>query len=382
LTISAIAHKITGALYTKRGNSEMHKMNRLLLVSLMVMAALGLMLLNVRAGDVVLSNNSGTGNSEWFITGEASLVMNGFNLSNFGVAAPASIDKVSIAVTNPTPGQLVDIVIYQDANGGSPVDATLVGRGQADITQAGVFTFTFATPIVVTQPVVWVGFYLPVDFEFQGDTSGTSVLTYWAWTGASRFDLASLGSAQVLGPADGTAPVNINMNGVARITAEISGATAEQAAVTGAVVVQVPGTTNTNLVPPLAQYDFCSPVFVDLDDVAITLQERTKFYCSVVYEGFAPPSPTNYDRRGHLYDIFVFGDAISSTRLRAEVTHCIKPEPQDLATAVLGVAFGSPRTWHLLPSQRYGDLICAEVGEVGFLSYFVPVASPTPTPTA
>jgi hypothetical protein len=61
-------------------------------------------------------------------------------------------------------------------------------------------------------------------------------------------------------------------------------------------------------------------------------------------------------------------------RLRAAITHCIRPPAEDLANAVIGAAVGSPRAWRLLPTLRFGDLICAEVFRVGNLSYFVPGA--------
>ena len=165
----------------------------------------------VDAGNQVLSDNSGDGNAPWHISGEASVVMNGFDLNSLGIQRPAVIDKVSISVITPVPRSAVTVVVYQDGNGGSPVDATLAGSQQVDITSAGTFTITLTTPISITQPVVWIGFYLPVGFTFAADTSGTSVLTYWAWTTGGTFDLTKLNTAQVLGPADGTAPVNINI---------------------------------------------------------------------------------------------------------------------------------------------------------------------------
>ena len=68
-------------------------------------------------------------------------------------------------------------------------EPTLAGSQQVDITQAGTFTVTFTTPVQITQPVVWVGFNLPVGFSFAADTSGTSVLTYWAWTSGGTLRL-------------------------------------------------------------------------------------------------------------------------------------------------------------------------------------------------
>jgi hypothetical protein len=156
---------------------------------------------------------------------------------------------VSISVNKPVPGGAVTAVVYQDTNGGSPVDATLVGQTSVNIASAGVFTAVFPTPVQVNAPVVWVGFYLPVNFEFLADQSGSSVLTYWAWTPGGTFDLTRLSSASVLGPANGTAPVNLNMNGIARITAEITGG-AGSVTVTGtpgASVLGTPGAVTTQV---------------------------------------------------------------------------------------------------------------------------------------
>lgn len=344
----------------------MRKLNWIALISLVLSVFL---VYPLQAQSSTISIN-GSGSTEWFISGEASLVMNGFDLRNFGVQLPTVIESVSIEVVTPTPGSPVDVVVYQDANGGSPSDSVLIGQGRADIATAGTFTFTFEEPVAVTEPVIWVGFYLPVDFRFSADSSGTSVLTYWAWTPNARFDLSNLSSAEVFGPADGTAPVNINMNGTARITATIQGATTTDTQQTTGTIGQIPG-RQTDL-SPMHPYEFCSPVLVDVEDLAVHLGQRVDFHCRVAYELFAPPAPPNYLRRGFLYDIFTFGAETAPTKLPDVVTHCIRPAPEDLQTAVLGVAYGAPRMWHLLPSQRYDDLVCAELDHVGFLSYFVP----------
>jgi hypothetical protein len=351
----------------------------LTIMSLLVLTMLSLSAFAVQAGDVILSDNTGDGNTEWFISGEASLVMNGFDLSKLNVQLPVALDKVSIAVKTPTPGTPIDVVVYQDANGGSPSDAALAGSTQIDISQTGVVTIALDPPIIISQPVIWVGFYLPVDFRFLADTSGTSVLTYWAWTSGGRFDLANLSSAAVLGPADGTSPVNIDLKGVARITAEIRTASDTEVA-TADTVAQITGSSTTNLAP-LQSYPFC-PVLIDTDDVTITLSQKVAFYCSVTDNTMAPATPVGFERRGFLFDIFVFGETPSATKLPKPVTHCIRPAPEDLNTAVLGVAFGTPRQWQILPSQRYGDAVCAELAEVGFLAYFVRTVVITPTPAA
>jgi hypothetical protein len=73
----------------------------------------------VSAGERTISINTDSPNQTWFITGERSLVMNGFDLSALGVGLPAAVDRVSLVVERPVPGQPIDVVIYQDANGGS-----------------------------------------------------------------------------------------------------------------------------------------------------------------------------------------------------------------------------------------------------------------------
>lgn len=333
----------------------------------LVVCLLFLPLLPVGAGDQTLSVNGNTQNAVWFISGEASLVMNGFDLNASGIALPATIDRVSLAVNTPTPGVPVDVVIYQDANGGSPADATLAGRTQVDISQAGTFTATFATPVTVTQPAVWVGFYLPVDFRFLGDTSGSSVLTYWAWTSNGRFDVGNLASAQVIGPADGSAPVNLDMGGKARITLEITGAGGSTAP-----VLQTIGAANVNL-SVLRTFVECPALSWDTDDEYTSYLDNLNVHCRELPSWHSPADPDGYVRRGALYDMqFYQQSGIVSGRLDIAVTHCIRPAAEDLDRAVIGNAFGFPRTWRILPTQRFGDIVCAEIRRGGNLSYFVP----------
>jgi hypothetical protein len=88
---------------------------------------------------------------------------------------------------------------------------------------------------------------------------------------------------------------------------------------------------------------------------------------------FAPPSPEGYSRRGMLYDIYAFGIQSSGTvRMPFPVTHCIRPGEADLNQAVFGLGYGAPRQWEILPTVRFGEVICAEVSYTGFVSYFVP----------
>ena len=54
------------------------------------------------------------------------------------MALPVALDAVSIAVETPVPGSAIELLVYQDANGGSPVDATLVYRQAAALDLPGV----------------------------------------------------------------------------------------------------------------------------------------------------------------------------------------------------------------------------------------------------
>lgn len=352
---------------------------KLLLVVGIVVGLIGALALPVNAGTTILSVNSGDNSSVWFISGEPSLVMNGFDLTPLNLQFPATIDRASISVDTPVPGAPIEVVVYQDANGGSPSDAQLAGRMTVDITQAGVFTAVFPTPVQVTQPVVWIGFYLPVNFRFRADTSGSSVLTYWAWSSGTRFDVTNLASAQVLGPADGTAPVNINMEGLARITAEISpaGVPAGTTPVPGGTPVATPsiiqgvgGEANLNI---MVSYATCETLFFDSEDELITFRGSINLHCVELWPGFASPAPAGYVQRQLLYDLSVWtSGGIITDFMPYEVTHCIEPFPDDLPKAVIGLAYGAPRVWHILPTLRFGNLVCAEVTRPGNLSYFIP----------
>ena len=321
----------------------------------------------VDAGNQVLSDNSGDGNAPWHISGEASVVMNGFDLNSLGIQRPAVIDKVSISVITPVPRSAVTVVVYQDGNGGSPVDATLAGSQQVDITSAGTFTITLTTPISITQPVVWIGFYLPVGFTFAADTTGTSVLTYWAWTTGGTFDLTKLNTAQVLGPADGTAPVNINMKGKARITAEITGAGSTGTPTAG---TQTPNGGDVNL-GVMTPYPNCQNVSYDTADIASSLLSSIAVSCNQVPFWQSPPTPVGYVQRGVLYDIIAFKEHGNVEKdFPIAITHCIIPDANDIANAVIGSAYGQPRAWHILTTVRFGNVVCAEIRHGGNLAYF------------
>jgi hypothetical protein len=317
------------------------------------------------AGDRTLSQNSGTGNAPFFISGEQTLVMNGFDLNALGIARPVTVDRVTIAIQTPIASTPATVVVYQDVNGGSPADAQLVTSAQVTINSSGVFAATLPTPAVITAPVIWVGFYLPVGTVFLADTSGTSVLTWWAWTPNTTFNLSSLASAAVLGPGDGTAPVNINMRGKARINVEIISS--------GAAVATPPvvGTTPANP-EVMAVYPLCAALLYDTADEQISYQDQVNLHCREVPIWQAPPAPSGFTLRGVTYDVVAYkAGGVTPNRWSVEITHCIRPAAEDIDRAVIGSAYGTPRTWRILPTVRAGDLVCAEVRYPGSLAYFV-----------
>lgn len=334
----------------------------------------------LQAGDLILSNATGTGASTWFISGEPSLIMTGWNLETLGVTRPTQMDRVSIDVETAVPGQQVEIVVYQDGNGGSPVDAALARRAQVTIASAGVFTHTFDTPVEITQPVVWVGFYLPVDFVFRADTSGSSLLTYWAWQPGGTFDLSNLSSAGVLGPANGTAPVNIDMGGNARISAQlITGGTTTRTVGAGPTtpstdddgrILQVVG-GETNFAPMVA-FDSCALAY-DQADISVTYRNNIRIFCKTYQDTYVPADPEGYTRFGEtVSDVYIFGMETGSKRLPYAITHCMVPTVGTLQTAVIGLAHGSPRQWEILPTMRYDQVVCAELNYVGYVALFTP----------
>jgi hypothetical protein len=350
-------------------------------MSLIVLLALCSLVGPAAAGDIILSINSGADSTVWFISGEPSLVMNGFDLTPLNLQLPAAIDRVSLSVNTPVPGASIDLLIYEDSNGGSPIDARLVSQTQVDIRESGTFTYQFPTPVQINQPVVWIGFYLPVDFRFLADTSGSSVLTYWAWTPGGRFTISDLSTAQILGPADGSAPVNLNLNGKARITAEVIGTvgaattTTTTTTLSSGPIIQRPGgsTVDFTIMRPFPQ-DQCDTLYRDVADLGITYQDTVTVICKRLWEGYAPPSPSGYFRRQLLYEITIYDTQgrVITNWLPNKITHCIAPDPNDVNEAVVGFAYGVPQQWEIRPTLRYGNLVCADVGRSGLLSYFIP----------
>ena len=341
------------------------------------------------AGDTILSNNSGPENEFFYIEGEPSLVINGFDLTPLGLPLPVALDVVSISVNRAVPGGAAELVVYQDGNGGSPVDATLVYRQQVALQQAGINRIALAEPAIITEPVVWVGFYLPVDFRFYADQSGPSVLTYWAWTPGGTFDLNSLGSAAVLGPGDGSDPVGIAMNGVARITAELRTAESEEV-LAGVPLGQQLRAAEAQDTSIMRQYENCGSLLYDPEDIAISADSSFTLDCSIGSEFDAPTYVVNPDdmrldlqRGGFLYrldaripqELHAPG---AVNRLPVPVTHCLRVPEGDLETAVLGEAHFVPEKWIILPSVRFGDLVCAEVTVSNYIAYFTPRSAESP----
>ncbi len=342
------------------------------------------------AGSTVVSIHSGDTSATFVIRDEPALVMNGFDLSTQNYAFPITIDAVTINVVRPVVGQPVTVVVYEDPNGGTPQDARLLSRADVSITTTGAVRVPLAVPAITSSRIIWAGFYLPVDFRFAADTSGNSVLTYWAWTPFGTFDLANLASAAVFGPGDGSGPVNIAMGGRARISIEFNqsdGRTGTGTVIGGAPLGQQINNGSTIDVTRIMQrYDGCQNILYDGSDILISAQGTFNLACreeggqmqpgQIGNIGQIPASVPGLERRGVTYQIFGNGDYYATpgnaTRMKVPVTHCIQPNAGDLDKAVIGVAYGVPSKWYILPTERYGSYICAELTDTGPVSYFVP----------
>jgi len=323
---------------------------------------------------IALNNNAGSRSSVWFVQGEPTLIMNGFDLTPTSLRLPAVIDWVAIDVFLPADNQIADVVIYEDSNGGSPVDAKLVASTQTRINASGVHQVSFSNPVVINSSIIWIGFYLPVGVQFLADRQGSSLLSYWAWTPGLRFDLTNLTTAQILGPADGSSPVSINMGGIARITAR---ATTANSRVAEAYRFEQsnPSPSGTDV---LTNYNGCPTLFYDQTDLLITLKGEVQANCAELESWHSPLVPAGYTRRsnsrGIVYDITFMNKIgqVITPDLAGAVTHCVTPALDEQAKAVVGLAHGSPKLWEFLPSQQMGNLVCAEVIRGGLLSYFTP----------
>jgi hypothetical protein len=233
--------------------------------------------------------------------------------------------------------------------------------------------------------VIWVGFYLPVNFRFNADTSGSSVLTYWGWRPGSSFDLASLANASVLGPADGSAPVLINMGGVARISALV---TTNSTTITTTATLTPNGTLvgGATQQPSFLQdssgylfsYSGCDTLLRDRGDLVITLEEQFGLECRLANRfdiSHLQPAPQGLTQRGAIYNITAYVNGVSqpsNNPFLANVTHCIVADPADLDRGIIGLAWDFHRNWQFLPTVRYGTMICAELLHPGYITYFVP----------
>ncbi len=347
------------------------------------------------AGDTLLSNNSGDGNAVFFIEGESSVVINGFDLTPLDLALPVALDSVSISVNTTVAGSSIQMLVYQDANGGSPVDATLVYQQSVMLEQIGINRIELNRAAIITEPVVWVGFNLPVGFKFYADTSGSSVLTYWAWTAGGTFALRSLSNAGVLGPGDGSEPVNISMDGIARITAELRTAQYEEIITGVPLGRQISPTVgqDTSIMRPYAN---CASLLFDPDDIIISADSSFTLNCAVESEFNAPaylaqPRDQQLEllRLGTLYKLSAqippeqhVAGAVST--LPVPVTHCMRISAGDLERAVIGEVRArfqpapEPEKWHILPSVRFNDLVCAEVTVANYIAYFLPETVDSP----
>jgi len=345
------------------------------ILGLLVLATALMMAVSVSivGANTVLSNNSGTASTVWFVSGEPSLVINGFDLAGFGVATPVTVESVTISLKKTIPQTPVEVVIYADKNGGSPTDAFIVRRQTLpDLNATGDVTITLEQPVTISDGYIWAGFYLPVGFEFYADTQGSSTLTWWAWTPGGTFDTNNLASAQVFGPGNGTAPVNIDMKGVARISLGLSGSTQFLNLPTPIPTVrQVVGDSSTSLTP-MVRYPDCQTLYYDSADISITYKNAVNVYCRRVQPNLEPADPIGYDRRAALLDFYIFGVESGLVPLPYKITHCVKPNASIIDSAVIGVAYGAPRQWEILPTVRYGDFVCAEVGYAGFIGVFTP----------
>ena len=144
----------------------------------------------VAAGDIVLNINSGEESDVFWIEGEPSLVINGFDLSAYAEQMPLALDAVTLSVETPVPGGRVIVAIYEDATGGAPHDATLVYRQLASINSAGRRAHRAGKSPDLSRKVLHGSVFIcQFGFRFHADMSGESAYTWWAWTPGGTFDL-------------------------------------------------------------------------------------------------------------------------------------------------------------------------------------------------
>jgi len=355
---------------------------RLLFLVVTTLALSGLVALQVAAqeGRVRLNLNVGTTSDIWEVQGEPSLVINGFDLAPTSLRLPVVIESASIDLSTVVPNSVYDAVVYQDPNGGSPVDAEIIGFEQFTIAEPGVRTIQFDPPVVAASPIVWIGFYMPVGTEFRSDNQGTSVRTYWAWTPENTFNLRSLGNAQVLGPSDGSAPVNLNIGGIARITAIARTANAASITDTSANVArEFFGEEEAERATDfLTNYPGCATLFYDTGDVNVTYRNAISATCRELESWNAPRSPAGLVRRSNarnvVYDVTFYDSngEVYVGNLPEPISHCVTPAQAEQPEAQVGLAYGAPKAWDLLASEQIGNLVCTEIFRGGLISYFTP----------
>ena len=157
------------------------------------------------------------------------------------------------------------------------------------------------------------------------------------------------------------------MNGKARITAEITGANGG----TPTTGTQTPNGNGSVNMGVMAIYSGCPAVSHDTADEFISYGNAIDIFCNTVPLWQNPPVPGGYTFKGNLYDVYAFKDHGNVEKdFRLAITHCITPAPEDIDHAVIGVAYGDPRQWHILTTERFDNAICAEVWHGGNLAYF------------
>ena len=196
----------------------------------------------------------------------------------------------------------------------------------------------------------------------------------------------------MLGPGDGSAPVGIQMDGIARISAELRTPQYEE------MEASLP--LDQQIVANIAQdtsvleiYDGCGTLLYDPADTNLSRAKAFSLSCRVAYEVEAPTvvaNPQNQlldvQRTGHLYklstslreDQLVAG---KTSQLPVRTTHCFRIAPGDLERAVIGEVRESQQwgeRWHILPSVRFNDIVCAEVSVASYVSYFLPRTAESP----
>lgn len=120
-------------------------------------------------------------------------------------------------------------------------------------------------------------------------------------------------------------------------------------------------------------YPDCPRVFYDTEDIIVNYRNGVRTFCQTVTHHAVIPVPTGYRQIGLLHDISLYGIPLDQqSPLPFPITHCIRPLDSDITTALIGIAYGVPRQWVILPTVRFNDLVCAEMRYPGFISYFVP----------